>query len=486
MAILEERGIFWWADEATPEGKFAPDSCVAGLLTIAADGRTSLELDGWLQSKHGPFSGMVQGELPAEKHIRGLLKGSGNHVLLLGLIRSGGRFSSNKISYERYVATRCLVSETAFAKKYALKFRRLRVSLEGYEEWLRLKALKVARTRQKITATYKKPKKADYRVLDGNLTIEFELGGKESGSMFGNNLTMNETAAVSLRFNSAKTLDAIAAEYQHLEEFFMLMTDTNYELPWPSIGLNKDSLCRFYFTKLENLGSREVPKYYNCIVNFMQIRECFGSLWSTWKKKREELGPGLYLFLGTRRATKMYVEHRFVNLVWGIEAFHRNKYEPAGSPPLKEKVDRVINDVKRSKDRRWLKQQLKNALEPSLGERIAETLGVLPLDLDATRLRTFSDTCARLRNDISHFGGQRQKQGSYTEFITQLHDLSEALSPLYHMLLLHELGIEAKILKWWVYEGFHSYPIKVHLAKAGLLDTSAVEPKAPQSGQPIR
>ena len=56
MAILEERGLFWWADEPVPEKQFAPDSCLAGLLTISDDGQTRLELDGYFPSKHGPMT----------------------------------------------------------------------------------------------------------------------------------------------------------------------------------------------------------------------------------------------------------------------------------------------------------------------------------------------------------------------------------------------------------------------------------------------
>jgi len=37
-------------------------------------------------------------------------------------------------------------------------------------------------------------------------------------------------------------------------------------------------------------------------------------------EKRRKHGPGFYLFLGALRSREMYVEHRFANLVWGIDA----------------------------------------------------------------------------------------------------------------------------------------------------------------------
>ncbi len=101
------------------------------------------------------------------------------------------------------------------------------------------------------------------------------------------------------------------------------------------------------------------------------------------------------------------------------------------------------------------------------------------MGLENTRLRTFADRCAKLRNDISHFGGERRGGASYNDFLLELHEHGEALGALYHVLLLHEIGIDEKILKRTVFDAWGSFGIKVHFAKVGLLDKSAVEPKPP-------
>jgi ApeA N-terminal domain 1 len=483
MAILEGRGLFWWADDPIPANQFAPSSCVSGLLKIDNDGSSSLELDGYLPSEHGPMSAMVQRELPAGKHIRGLLKGSGQHILLVGLIRNGGQMRSNGISYERYVASTCLVSERGpIAGK--LVFKQLIVPLSGYEEWLRLGAIKVRRTRRMVSAKYKWPKEASYRLADGSLTVDFELGGQSSLTMSGTEVSMKETASASLQFPKPLDLDGIKTQYQLFEDLLILLTSTDYALDWPWVALTKQSRCRLYFRKVGDHTVGTAPKYFECVTNFVQLRDSLGSIWEAWRNKREELGPGLYLYLGTRRGIPLYVEHRFVNLVWGLEAFHRRKYTASQTAPLKQKIDRILEQIGKNKDKKWLAKKLENAHEPSLGERIFETLSAVPLDFDTTRLRTFSDACAQLRNDISHFGGQRHDGVSYKEFAIDLNDKSEALDTLYQMLLLHEIGIDKKILKWWVFEGFRSYPIKVHLVKVGLLDKSAVDPKPPKANSP--
>lgn len=475
---MDGRGLFWWADDPIPKGQFAPNSCVAGLLKIENDGSTSLELDGFLPSKHGPMAAMAQEEVSKDKRIRGLLKGSGQHMLLGGLVRNGGQMRSNGISYERYMASACLVSEFGPALS-KMSFRKLVIPLSGYEEWLRLKALEVGRTRRTVSVKYKRPKNSKYDLADGSLTIEFDIDGQSTGGMFGKSVSLKETAAAVFRLKKPIDLDAVQMIYQLFEDFLVLLTSKEYGLDWPSVASNSKSQYRVYYRRLgADRSSRTPPQSIDCIVNFDQLRDSLGTVWETWRSKREQLGPGLYLYLGTRRGLQMYVEHRFVNLVWGLEALHRKKHTTNQSTPLKKKIERILEQVEKSKDRDWLCKKLENAHEPSLGERISEVIGSLQLGLDSTRVCKFSDRCAKLRNDISHFGGQRQEGSSYKEFLAELLDNAEALANLYQMLLLREVGIGQPVLKWWVFEGFRSYPIKVSLVRAGLLDESEVKPKA--------
>lgn len=478
MAILEARGLFWWADEAIPERQFAPNSCVSGVLKIEDDGSTFLELDGYLPSEHGPVAALVQREIPADTCIRGLLKGSTQQVLLIGLIHNGGQMTTNGISYERYISSICLVSERGDITD-KLIFNQLNIPLSGYEEWLRLNAIKTARTPQTISIEYNQPENTEYHLTDGSLTFNFALEDRSSSSsLFTTELSVKETASVSLLFDSPIDLEGIKTQYQLFEDLLIVLTNTNYGLDWPSTTSANKARFRLYFRKLRIHGrTTEAPRYFECVANFIQLRSTFGTIWESWLKKREELGPGLYLYLGTRRKMTLYVEHLFVNLIWGIETFHRRKYSCAPSTTLKEKVQRILVQVSNSKDRKWLSKRLENAHEPSLGERIFKTFSCVPLDLDAMRLRIFSDRCAALRNDLSHFGGQRDKDGQYDNFITELSFLSKALSTLYQMLLLYELGIEENILRSW----FCSHAIKGDLVKVGLLDETAVYLKPPGS-----
>ena|SRR5258708_6281688 len=81
MAILQERGRFWWHEERIPAGYFAPESAVTGLLTIEP-GRIALELDGILPTGETPFEALTarQGETMPDKLIQGILSLTGKRI----------------------------------------------------------------------------------------------------------------------------------------------------------------------------------------------------------------------------------------------------------------------------------------------------------------------------------------------------------------------------------------------------------------------
>jgi hypothetical protein len=86
-------------------------------------------------------------------------------------------------------------------------------------------------------------------------------------------------------------------------------------------------------------------------------------------------------------------------------------------------------------DKRWLEGQLKHAGEPSLKERLMDVLSALPLGFERKRMEVFCKSCADRRNDMSHFGGQREGS-DYRQFMIDLVKKSEALAYLYHAVLL--------------------------------------------------
>jgi hypothetical protein len=185
---------------------------------------------------------------------------------------------------------------------------------------------------------------------------------------------------------------------------------------------------------------------------FPQTRDTFGTLYSNWRRKRRQYGPGFYLYLGALRdrGASMYIEHRFVNLIWGIESLHRGMNpEPTVSRSQKKTIEGILRkaaNLLNSDERGWLNWHLRTASEPPLEHRITSTFARLPWKITKTSLDEFAERCRVRRNNISHHGGPEDKNENYETFLGELMELTEGLTPLYHAALLQEIGLDEKTL----------------------------------------
>lgn len=230
MTILEERGLFWWADEVVPEAQFAPDSSVLGLLKIGDDGQVRLELDGCFPNKDGPWAAMTRSGQPVGKGIQGLLKTSKKRVLLTSVVGNGGQFNTGSMSYERYLAGRCLVATGSAKLSALLAFKEIVVPLDGFEEWLRLSAVKVTSSDRMVSIKYRRPRDAVYKTADGKLSIHFESVVDSAGAIFGTALSLKETASAALSFRKPLALDDLIAQYRLLEDLLLMLTGSDHTL----------------------------------------------------------------------------------------------------------------------------------------------------------------------------------------------------------------------------------------------------------------
>lgn len=484
--LLEQTGYFWWADTPVPSGHFAPETAVVGKLSIDEEGYSHLELEGVFPSDLGSLAAIASSGTPLTESrvIHGILKGSNKTVRLSHLRQAGGQFKSSGISFERYAAVLCLLGDGSSRDlPEPLEFYRLTVELKGFEEWLWLRGITVERTESAITATYTVPDKVTYPLDGGELQIVFGLLGLNVGKHRRSSLALTEYAEIVLASDRSLSLADMQAQYMLIADLFILLTGSDYNLDWPTLSCGAGDRVdhfRLYFARHPS-REKEPPGPHQWWVNFPQTQAKFGELFASWRRRREHWGPGVYLYLSTRRSVSLYEEHRFIMLIWGLESLHRRRAEPArGSEKLHAKIDRILGQIEAGKDKKWLQGRLENAAEPSLEQRLLETLETLPLDLEKDDLRRFSAACAEKRNEISHYGGRRH-EGKYDSELEDLHKKSEALSNLYHILLLREIGIDDEQLRAIAERGLRSYAIRSSFVEVGLLSESALKDPATEA-----
>ncbi|CAD6553483.1 ApeA N-terminal domain 1-containing protein [Paraburkholderia metrosideri] len=470
---LDEPGYFWWRDEAYPADHFASENGVTGRLKIKKSGEINLELDSVLPRKdagHGitRVLGRKKGE-ETPRAIQGILKTSGRRVILVDAVYSGGQFHSHRFTWERYLATMCLLGETDFPSNRTIPtFSKIELNLTGLENWLVHGTLKYSSTRRTFRVRLDEYRGPVYQTPFGRLAFEkrTEVDGLDGMHHF--KASVRELMTLTLRRSRSFQVEEVREEFVHLQDLFTVLSGSSYQLKWPSVVLSKGK--RIYTLIFRRVGGiAKAPELHELPLKFDAIKSQFGDIYSAWREKREAFGPGFFYYLSTKRDAKMYVENHFSNLIQGLESFHRTKY---GDKPvtgaLQEKIDRIVAQVGKSDDRRWIRGKLVHACEPSLAERLSELFTALPIGIDHDLLKTFATTCAHLRNDIAHYGGLRSRTAS-ASFLRDTSLKNEVVGYLYHMTLLNEIGLSGHAIKVWAGENLAGMVYRHYLVAIGFL-----------------
>ncbi len=470
MAVIEEHGYFWWSTEKVPEGHFAPKNAVPGYLEIADNGIVKLELHGFLSEVHHPLAAIFTPNSHEGKSIQGILKASNNNVLLLDIESDGGRASAGGISHQNFRAWRALVGSDRIECVDNLRMSGLSVGLDGFEDWLLLGGISGTRNSRSINIKAKLSKTYNYKLRDSKLNIKTRLRNQFGNFKKKRKITIEEYTHLEYLFQTDINLEQVQDKFTLVGDLLTLLSGSSRSLNWPRIHIGRgksEKRYQYFYGSSRNLS--EPAKFFDCWVTFPQISETFGDLLQSWDDAQKKLGSGLQLFIGTLKSSSLHLEHKFANFIWGMEVLHRLKNPTAvQSEKFKEKIDRIINDIRLPKDRTWLNERLRNAHEPSLQQRLKDTIASLEINFEEKSLTAFCKVCADLRNDLSHFGGQRTFP-NYDEMIKVLHEKLEALEFLYHAIALKEIGVEIRIIKNFLFSGRHSYKFSQISVRAGLI-----------------
>ncbi|MDI1296843.1 MAG: hypothetical protein PSY12_13340 [bacterium] len=488
--IIDSRGRFWSAEIAVPDGHFAPEESVTGRLRVRANGRAELDLDATIDlsgSKDAVHRILSYGEV--EGAICGFLIDANKHVRLTGLSGNGGSLGGIGPIYERLVANRCLVSRERFKPGREPRFRWLDLPLNGYEEWIGRGSIDVAKGRRRVSAHYA-VQATPMRWQAAAMPLELHQGLQGDGGKALTELAWRETAFLRLGFPKADlTVEQAIDLSQRIEDLIVLMADHNQRLEFGLLRHSKKgNPVQFYFTR-SGRDTLEKLQWHKAWARFDQCSDQFGDVVSSWLAKYETYGPGFHLYLGNRRGQAMYYEHRFASLMWGLESLHRAMVPAESNAAQAAKVARILDQISLKKDRNWAERFLPEQSEPSLANRLVDLFSRLDLGIDRQELATFAQRCARRRNDVSHFGGQRQA-GDYDAFLEDIANLSGAVDLLYHALILHITGVPDWLVKRRFIGGPHSYAACAVLAHCGLLvpepnsDQLNGNPNKPPSGVP--
>jgi len=489
---IEQRGFFWWVGDSS-RPSHSPQTAVPGLLTVTPEGRTSLEVDGALTSDDEHPDWAKPRLFRPELSIVGLLDTAGDYVRLEGVERVDIPSTGVSPRRQSFAAETCIKRNHTFPADYdSGNYAEVRIALKGLEEWLQLDSLRAERDyevpdgeRELVSYTNHR---FEFSIDDGMVSIESSTSGGSFFGLFGKHarreICFEQTFTIVYRPTFPSSLASLRDVFTQIEQLLALFLGSYFRLNRPYFVRKEepDDQWDTVFTYGDAPSTEDLNRYF-VLIPFTEIQAQFGPLLQTWLHKSEAFGSGFYLYIASLRNQQTYAEDRFFALVSGLEALHRKSYEGDSSQSSQDdrkRAERLLALVPTDDpDKKWLQRKLAHAHEPSLEKRILECLRELPLRFRKSELEKFATRCADRRNDMSHHGGP--KDGTdYETFHTEITHLVEALSYLFHLLILYKIGVSEKAVlnaatKSWVAERH----IKRSFEAVGLNVVNELSSKAP-------
>jgi hypothetical protein len=395
--MLKERGFFWWFnDPARPAN--SKETSIPAFLTITDGGQISLETDGTLCSADECSDWGKDRALPEARRVAGWLASSGKYVLLDGLERTDFSFSHESPQQQKFSAALCTQRESpsSFPETYKHEnFVELRIELSGFEDWLDLNSIVVDQEVSEsdevhIRLSYKEWE-FKYPTLGGNISIESLTTGADllglSSQYPQRNAQFTQHYYLVFRPDSPSDLSTMRYTYTSLEELLAVLVGSYCPLSWPILVSSEEPFDSCWDTIYFDRGTPPAHPVngYTIWVPFKQINKVLGELFRSWLNGSEAFGAGYYLYISALRNPHRYAEHRFVNLIWGLEALHRKWLaEPETSERIqgeRRRVKRILDLLPEGDgDQKWLRGRLKHAHELSLEARILQCFCKLPIN----------------------------------------------------------------------------------------------------------
>lgn len=201
------------------------------------------------------------------------------------------------------------------------------------------------------------------------------------------------------------------------------------------------------FFKQSNKKSNTSISRNDFLFQYPDVEPCFKEIIKIWFSLEPKLRPITSLLLGTFYQETSFIEDRFLNIVQGLESFHRRFRRNQHFKPKEhsELLTKVLNSVEENY-RGWLSQKLAFN-EPTLQTRLEELLKEFSnrtLSRMIIDQQKFIKKTKDSRNYYTHFDKKLEKKALKGEFLM---NQTEKLRILLITAVLREVGFPQELIE---------------------------------------
>ena len=368
-------------------------------------------------------------------------------------------FESHRSSSMPGIATSKYIVNYLFVGKYfktrtELVFNNLTAEIDKLSPWVRkygFKKTEYDKALQKTTVVYERPQEIKFKIADG-IIGQFNFSFTAPFTKNIPKINLEQKSHLELRLDHLKHFDKIIKDYFHFQNF---LTVGLYHLTHPiSIKLRDESFqqadasnkekidIRLFFRPhiLQNQTKKNHARDF--LFSYEDVETDFEKFIQHWFENENLLKPVISMIVDSFNHNSPFTENSFLNIVQGLETYHR-RFENNANIPKEKHKQRVteILDTVHEKHKKWLESKLHFSNEPTLHQRLEflleenrnETLDKIIADKSK-----FIKDVKNSRNYYTHYDKRLEKKSIKG---TELYLLSEKLKILLICVILKKIGI---------------------------------------------
>lgn len=326
-----------------------------------------------------------------------------------------------------------------------------------------------------FTIKYEEQPQLHYKYSDeAVIDIWFHSNRIPFGGILSNKIEFSEVISVSLKSDSAHSLEYFIELYQELVHFFSLCL-LEYTRPdeihlignfniqqHEGIGPIEPQLA-FYFSTAHKPRSEKAPHPIEILIPYDAVKDEIESILQSWAILSKNISPARSLYFSSLYGQNSYIESTFLSLVQAAEVFHRRNYggtyldEEAYQkdvlPALTHAIPSHINkDIKQV-----FQERLKHFNEYSLSKRL-KLMARAHIDVFEKYIPNWKQLINEIvnaRNYFTHYSSTSSEEApdinklfEYKTFLRMLLELEMLSASSIKIDVLHPRALNCQRYKW--------------------------------------
>lgn len=440
MESFEYRGYWWLPDK--------PEEQVPGTLEFDPDSGATLDLLGSFKD-FGDLTTSLQPKL-----ILGF-SSDGKSITLRDCLEIRTKTSMPGMITTSFRAAVVFVG-AHFERAEDVRFKRISVEFQYLDEWADISGFTLKmpydpKSHPRVIE-HKTPESVRASVGNTEISLRFRSSMRESNPMV-REVSLIQKAHLAVEYPEDRSFDELSTVIHHLRNFLSLgVGEPVHPLEiWGESGTGVERPVDIYYKPVGVTNSAKKVHPAMMLFTFPDLSSSFEVFLGNWLGKAEVLEPVYQLYFGTVYNPRSYLHQQFLNLVQGLEAYHRRvlKTLELSEEDHRQRLKEILDAVS-DKHRGWLEGKLSYSNEPSLRKRLIQ---IFQRDLESMKLvggnsrkdrDNFVHKVVETRNYLTHFDWSKEKvavQGG------DLYRVTQQLRSMLEICLLHEIGFEGDDLK---------------------------------------